>query len=168
MKLTILAVLTVFLIACDAKVKVEEAKISEKKESSKIKNGIVIKEEGVKVEQAFLLDHEGNLVSDKNLTKLNQLLRVRLILGPGFTTKDGKVYLGGSEKVVTSEGDVVLDEKDLFAGTEGLTPENAKIITMSVQLTSVVKLMDYYEVQFRIWDKNSPNAVSGSYRFNIE
>jgi len=168
MRNTLFFLITLFIVACDVKVKTNESKEPEKKTDSKIRNGIVLKEEGIQVEQAFLLDHEGNFVSEKNLTKINQPLRVRLVIDSGFTVTDGHVLLGGSEKVVTSKGDIVLDEKDLFA-TVGPVPEkDASIITFSVTITNITKLVDYYEVSFRVWDKSNNNAVSGSFKFNVE
>ena len=177
MRKIFILLVTLSIIACDSKVKPDEAKETketketkdpEKKSDSKIRNGIVIKEEGLKIGQAFLIDHEGNLVSDKNLTKINQPLRVRLIIESGLTVNEGKVSLGGSEKVVTSEGEVVLDEKDLFESVGAVDEKDASIITFTVTISKITKLLDYYELSFRVWDKSNNNSASGSFKFNVE
>ena len=174
MRKIVLFIITLSFVGCEFKAstkettETKETKEPEKKSNSKIRNGIVLKEEGIKVDQAFLIDHEDNLISGENLTKVNQPLRVRLIIDSGLTATDGKVLLGASEKVVTSDGDVVLDEEDLFA-TVGAVPEkDAKILSLSVMITKINKLVDFYEVKFRVWDKSSNNAVSGSFKFNVE
>lgn len=154
----LMAILVMALSACKFKVDVP---------GSKIRNGVQVKATGLKVSQAFLVDQSGNLVPDDNLVKVNEYLTLRLFID-GWTTKAGMVNLGASEKLETSEKEIILDEKDLFAGNEQVTAEDAKVIALKVVLTGVNKLYDYYLVTFRVWDKNGTGEVTGSYKFNIK
>jgi hypothetical protein len=169
MKLVILylaVVCTCFLSACEFKVDVKDKKDAPAA-TGKIRNGIQLKATGLSVSQAFLLDQNGNLVNDDNTVKVNEYLNLRLIIDD-WTVKDGKVKLGASEKVETSDKELVLDEKDLFASINEVDPVDAKAITLKVVLQRVTKLYDYYLVSFRVWDKNGTGEVTGSYKFNIK
>lgn len=137
--------------------------------SSKIRNGIVIKSNGIKVEQAFLQFDDGTLVPDDNKIQVNQKVKIRLLVS-GWKEKDGKVFLDASEKMETSEGDVFLDEKDLFSAyTDGLPPEDAKGLSLSVVITQLSKLYDFFKVSFRVDDKTDPNNfVEGYYKLYLQ
>jgi hypothetical protein len=135
----------------------------------KIKNGITLKSKGVKVEQAFLVKEDGALLPDNNKIQVNEKIRMRIISG-GWSENKGKVFIDASEKVETSEGNVFLDQKDLFGSyLEGLTPESVKNITLSVVITQIDKLYDFYRVNFEVKDKNDPERyVEGYYKLYIE
>jgi hypothetical protein len=131
--------------------------------ASKIRNGIVVNSNGVKVEQAFLLFEDGSLVPHDNKIKVGQKVQLRLIVS-GWKEKDGKVFLDASEKAETSEGDVFLDEKDLFRQYEnGLDPADAGYITLSVAITGISKLYDHFKVSFRVADKTDENNFAEGY-----
>ncbi len=143
----------------------------EKKEinNSKIRNGIVVKANGIKVEQAFLLFTDGTLVPEDNMVKVNQKVVLRLITS-GWKEKQGKVFLSGGETVETSEGDILLDEGDLFKSLkDGFSPEDAKYINLNVVITEITKLFDYYKVSFHVKDNTNPdNRVEGYYKLYIK
>ena len=92
------------------------------------------------------------------------------MIASGWKESDGKIFLDASEKVETSEGNVFLDEKDLFRDyQDGLSPEDAKHITLSVVITQIDKLYDFYKVLFQVKDKNDEGkSVEGSYKLYIE
>ena len=142
---------------------------SEEPGKSKIRNGISIQAKGIDVEQAFLITEDGALLPEGNKVKVNQKIKLRLIAS-GWKEKDGKIFLDASEKVETSEGNVFLDEKDLFRSYEdGLSPEDAKYITLSVVITQIDKLYDFYKVLFQVKDKNDDQkSVEGTYKLYIE
>lgn len=153
------------LSACEFSIKQPK----EENRGTKIRNGITIKQNGIKVEQAFLLFEDGNLVPKENKVKLNQTVKLRLITS-GWKEKNGRVFISGTEIVETSEGDVLLNEKDLFKNyKEGLSIEDAKYITLDVVITRIDKLYDYFRVSFQLKDQTEPqNAVEGYYKLYIE
>ena len=163
----------IFLITVLMLVVISSCEISVKRsdssEKSKIRNGISIQAKGINVEQAFLVTDDGGLLPEDNKVKVNQKVTLRLIAS-GWTEKDGRIFLDASEKVETSDGTVFLDEKDLFRDyQDGLSPEDAKLITLSVKITQIDKLYDYYRVMFRVKDKSDEQkSVEGFYKLFIE
>ena len=156
--------MTMFLPSCEVTVKK-----SDSAQKSKIRNGIDIQAKGIEVEQAFLITDDGSLLPEDNKVKVNQKIRLRLIAS-GWTEKNGRIFLDASERVETNEGNVFLNEKDLFRDyQDGLSPEDAKFITLSVVITQIDKLYDYYRILFQVKDKNDEQkSVEGSYKLYIE
>jgi hypothetical protein len=136
--------------------------------SGKIRNGIQLKPNGLYPTQAFLLDEKESLIEDDNLVKPNEYLNLRLVIDSGWIVNNGLVKIGAAEKVETSDGEVLLDEKDLFAAGDEVNASDAKVITLKVIITKVTKLYDYYLVTFRVWDKNGTGEVTGSYKFHLQ
>ena len=137
--------------------------------SSKIRNGIELKSKGdLKVSQAFLLFEDGTLVPSSNEAKVNQEVNLRLIIEDGFTKKNGMVEIGASEKIETNTGQVLLDEKDLFANLGEIEAARAEALTLKAVITRLDKLYDYFLVSFRVWDKKGSGEVTGSYKLYIQ
>lgn len=144
-------------------------KQTNEKSIPKIRNGIEIHSKGIKVEQAFLLFEDGNLVPEGNKVKVKQGVKLRIVC-TGWKTKGGKVFLSGSEIVQTSEKNVLLNDSTLFKEYEnGITPGDAEYITMDVVITEVTRLYDYYKIIFRINDLNDKqNVVEGFYKLYLD
>lgn len=156
--------------SCQVTVKKDEpsdntSKSETNNSSSKIRNGILLNENGLKVSSAYLSYEDGSLVSNENSIDIGKKVIMHLKVSE-WKVIDGKVYLGAGEKVSTSEGDVFLDEKDLFTTYDdsGVSAEDAESITLSAVITQVSKIFDYFLVEFKVWDKRSNNSVSGSYK----
>ena len=162
----IVILMSLLISSCEISVKRSD---SEETGKSKIRNGITFRSNGIKVEQAFLITEDGALLPDDNKVKVNQKIRLRLIAS-GWKERDGKIFLDASEKMETSEGNVFLDEKDMFRDyQDGLSPEDAKYITLSAVITQIDKLYDFYKVSFQVKDKNDEQkSVAGSYKLYIE
>jgi hypothetical protein len=129
-------------------------------------NGIQMNAHKVSVNKAYLIFENGERVPDDNFIELSSTEKLVIIINNGWTEDDGRVWLGASEKVVTENGNVLLEEKDLFAeSTEGASATDAKIISLSVTLnlkkgTPPTVLIVYYKV----WDKKGEGFVEGSYK----
>src|SRR5205085_2227618 len=151
-------------IACEIKVKTPSSGESE----SKIRNGIELKENGLKAEQAFLVFEDGKLIPPDNKVEIGQWVGLRLLLD-GWQKKEGKIFADAEEQITTNDGKQLLDEKNLFKNyTDGLSSEDAKIITLSARITAIDKLYDYFTVSFRVWDKQNQNEISGSYKLYLK
>src|SRR5688572_11599099 len=136
--------------------------------SNKIRNGILLKENGLDVDEAYLTVNDGSLLSNENKVDINDIVKMNLVMG-GWKVENDKVFVGASEKVLTSEGYMILNEADLFANfTEGVNANDAKYINLSVQLTKMTKVPDHFLVEFRVWDKKSNADVSGSYKLYLK
>jgi hypothetical protein len=134
---------------------------------TKIRNDIQLQTSGLKVSQAFLLYEDGTLVPPENVTNVGKPLKLRLIIDDGWNKEDGNVYIGASERIETSDGQVLLDEKDLFADMASVKAEDAKYISLTANISRLDKLYDYFLVSFRVWDKKGSGEVTGSYKLHI-
>lgn len=137
--------------------------------NSKIKNDIQLKENGLKVSQAFLLFDDGSRVPEDNTVQINQRVSLRLIVD-GWSNAEGKVFPGASEKIITSDGNAIVDEADLFEAysAAGVDKKDAEYLTLYAEITQLDKLYDYFSVEFRVWDKKSNAEVTGSYKLYIK
>ena len=162
--------LVILFASCEFHAKVKEATDEAVKTSpkTKIRNGIKIKSTGLNVSQAFLVYEDGTLVPPENNVKVNQELYIRLIIDSGWKVENGKVSVGAAEKVMTSDATTILDEADLFSGSEVVDAKDASVIVLKVVINRVDKLYDYYQVNFRVWDKKGNGEITGDYRFHIQ
>jgi len=158
--------LTITFTSCEFSVKTD--KKADEKNISKIRNGIEIQSKGIKVEQAFLLFEDGNLIPEGNKVKVNQKVRLRIVCS-GWKAINGKVFLSGAEIVETSEGDVILNDSTLLKDyTDGIALSDAEYLTMHVVINQITKLYDYYKVIFRLSDLNDKqNVVEGFYKLYL-
>ena len=162
-KISHLLFVSLLFISCEIKVNAP----SDANEG-KVRNGIALKEKGLKVEQAFLVFEDGKLIPSDNKVEVGQWVELRLLLN-GWQERAGKVFLDAEEKITTSDGNELLDQKSLFKKyTEGITSEDAKVITLRARITAIDKLYDYFTVSFRVWDKQNQNEVSGSYQLHLK
>jgi hypothetical protein len=140
---------------------------AESNSKSKIRNNIQLNAKGLKVEQAFLLLDDGTLVGEDNKVKVNEKVNLRLIIS-GWKEENGYVFPEADEKITTSDGDVLVDNKNLFARYDsGILSKDAEYITLMATITEVNKLFDYFLVSFRVWDKKNNGEITGSYRLHI-
>ena len=99
---------------------------------------------------------------------MNEYINLRLIVDSGWVIKNDSVRIGAGEIIVSSDDEVMLENNDVFAENDVVGKEQARIITLSVIINKIGKLYDYYQVNFRVWDKNGSGSITGSYRFNIK
>ncbi|HKH60384.1 MAG TPA: hypothetical protein VKA49_06110 [Flavitalea sp.] len=160
------------ILFCSCEFTVKQEPSSDNKpvsKGSKIRNGIELKTTGdLKVSQAFLLFEDGSLVPSSNEAKVNQEVNLRLIIEGGFTQTNGMVEIGASERIETSTGQVLLDEKDLFSNLGEIEAARAEALTLKAVITRLDKLYDYFLVSFRVWDKKGNGEVTGSYKLYIQ
>lgn len=148
--------------SCEIKVKAGNDTVS-----GKIRNNIELNAKGLKVEQAFLLSDDGSLIADNNKVKVNEKVNLRLIIS-GWKEDNGNIFLDADEKITTSDGNVLIDEKNLFAKYDaGISLKDAEYITLMATITEVNKLYDYFLVSFRVWDKKGNGEITGSYKLYL-
>ena len=165
------AIFTLFsIVSCEFKteIKTPTSSTSATSSTSKIRNGIELKSNGIKVSQAFLVFDDGTLVPQSNEVQVNQPVTMRLVIDEGFKAENGKVTIGASEKIETSNGNVLVDEADLFKSQDEIEAARAGVITLKAVITQIDKLYDYFLVSFKVWDKKSNNNVTGSYKLYIK
>jgi hypothetical protein len=133
-----------------------------------IRNGIQLKTNGVLVEQAFLTYEDGSPVDESNTTTLNKKIKINFIV-QGWQEQNGQVPLEASEKVTTSNGKVVMHEKELFSkgGMKVLSAVDAQFPRLTVEVSGMNKPHEYYLVSFRIWNKGTDQWIEGEYKFRL-
>ncbi|HMC99370.1 MAG TPA: hypothetical protein VKH37_04425, partial [Ferruginibacter sp.] len=107
-------------------------------------------------------------VPDDNIVDLQEKIRMVLYLNESWQLKDGKAFLGASEKITDSNGETILNAGDLFSEeTAGLDPEDSKVVKIGAQLDKESPNNKYYNVEFKVWNKVADQSVSGNYKFHI-
>lgn len=145
------------------------AKVSVSNTETKIRNDIKLETKGdIVVDQAFLVFEDGKLVPQNNQTEVDKPIDIRIIIAEGWKENNGNVSIGASEKIETSDGQVLLDEADLFKSYTNISAADARFISLTANVSRLDKLYDYFLVSFRVWDKNGPGEIKGSYKFYIQ
>ena len=140
--------------------------VAEVKDGARVYNKIQLTATEVKVEKAYLLLDNGKRVPDDNFVDFNSPVRMQLIIDSGWVVENNKVMLGASEKIVTEDGKVLVDETDLFQKyPDGISVEDSK----SIYLSAILKLKEgvpptSFTVSFRVWDKRGNGNIEGSYK----
>lgn len=129
-------------------------------------NGIQLQENGLHVQEAYLVNENGERLPDDNTVGINEKIFCELVIS-GYSEKNGKVRVGASEEIRAEDGTLVLQEKDLFASMGELKSSDARYVRLMAMITALRKSYRYFEVTFRVWDKNSKADVSGRYRFRL-
>jgi len=137
-----------------------------KEDGARIYNSIDLQASGVKVDKAYLLFNDNARVPDDNFVDFKKPIELVLLIDSGWTAKEGKVMLGASETITAENGQVILQEDDLFNKyPDGLTAADAKIIYLSATLHLKENAAPAtFTVSFRVWDKNGNAFVQGSYK----
>ena len=166
MRHLLLLLLAGVFYSCEVKVNAPGA--SEKPSLGKIRNGIEIKANGVEVEQAFLTYEDGTLVDESNTTSVNKKLKINFVV-KGWKAENDRVALEANEKITTSDGDIVMDEKELFSrgGMETISAADAEYPRLSVVISQLSKLHDFYLVSFKIWNRGTDQSIEGNYKFHL-
>ena len=166
MRHLLLLLLAGVFYSCEVKVNAPDT--AEKPPLGKIRNGIEVKANGVNVEQAFLTYEDGTLVDESNTTSVNKKLKINFVV-KGWKAENDKVALEANEKITTSDGDIVMDEKELFSrgGMETISAADAEYPRLSVVISQLSKLHDFYLVSFKIWNRGTDQSIEGNYKFHL-
>lgn len=76
-----------------------------------------------------------------------------------FSLKDNKAYPGIKLSVTDKDGAVVLQEEDLFEGTEGYSAEDASVLRGSLTVGDPMKAGETYQLSMHVWDKQNPENI---------
>ena len=160
---------TLVLASCEIKVKTNnEPKAEELGSTEKMRNNIQIQKKGLNVSQAYLQYEDGKLLPADNRIELKQTVKMKLLIN-GWKEENGKVYIGGSETIKTNTGDTLLHSEDLFAEyLGGVSPVDAKILSLSAVVNNIDSLYDYFLVSFHLWDKKGTGEINGSYKLYLK
>jgi len=138
------------------------------KSEQKIRNGVQLEETGgVKVESAFLMLESGEMVSNENTLKPDERFKLVLKIS-GWKAANGKVQVGAIEQVHDGDRPIPLEGEDLFAGSNGLSEEDAQVIALKNGIPAASAVYEVYQTDFKVWNKNADQYITGNYRFKIK
>ncbi|QIG88755.1 hypothetical protein G6R40_03300 [Chryseobacterium sp. POL2] len=160
------------LAACNFSTKTNNDKVDNMETVSnseqKIRNGIQWEETGgVKVESAFLMLESGEIISDENTVKPDERFKLVLKIS-GWKAENGKVQIGAIEQVHDANRPVPLEGADLFGGNDALPEETAKVISLKMGIPAASAIYEVYQTDFKVWNKNADQYITGSYRFKVK
>lgn len=176
-KLLILLFISSALSSCEFKCQVgdkmdkEESKstsVSENKpvlrEGAQVYNGIQLKSNNLELTRAYLAFDNNDRVPEDNFVDFTSGVRVVLSIRSGWKVTDGSVSLGAAEKIEDENGNVILNEEDLFANVPSISAKDAETIALKATIKLRTTKPTYFTVYFRVWDKNGDASVEGSYK----
>ena len=139
-------------------------------ENDFIKNGIKLKNKGFKLSEAYLVFDDETLVPEGNKVELNQNVNMLLIIDGGWTETEGRVYPGSKQVIKLSDGSEILNSEELFAAFDetGVSPGDARYITLNAVVTDLNDKKNYVIVNFRVWDKKGTAEITGSYKLFLK
>jgi hypothetical protein len=117
--------------------------------------GLSYEYNGFKVE-AVAFVNSSNERAQNNEVSLNTQVAIVAEGLANYELKDGKAYPGLSLSVKDKSGNAVIEEADLFSGSEGFSADQASIIRGSITVGEPMESGSTYDVLMRIWDKNKP------------
>lgn len=138
-------------------------------ENSNIKNGIKLKTRGFMVSDAYLVLDDESIVPEGNKIDLNQNVNMLLIIDGGWNESGGRVFPGSKQVIKHPNGTIIKNSEELFEAFDetGVSPEDARYITINAVVTELKYKKNYALVNFKVWDKKGSAEISGSYKLFI-
>ena len=139
------------------------------RENSFAKNGIKLKTRGFKVSEAYLVLDDESLVPEGNKVDLNQNVNMLLIIEEGWKESGGRIFPGSTQVIKQTNGALILNSEEFFEAFDetGLSPEDARYITINAKITELKYKKNYAIVSFRVWDKKGSSEINGSYKLFV-
>ncbi len=134
-----------------------------------IKNDIEIEASGVKLAEAYLMD-ENRIILTENTTTIGKKIYCVVKVDTGWTKANSLSYIGASERISADDGTVVVNATDIFKDYDltGLDAKDAGTISLSAVITQNSPAIDYFVVNFKVWDKKGKGEIKGKYKFKIK
>lgn len=117
--------------------------------------GLSISYNGFTVDEVLLVGPDNTAKSDNEVQLNTEVALVAQGLA-NYVLKDDKAFPGLMLSVTDKEGTAIINEEDLFAGTEGYSATDASIIRGTVTVGDPMKAGETYHVKMHLWDKNKP------------
>lgn len=125
--------------------------------------GLKVAWNGLGVDEADLAVGDQALSSNEIDVGAKVVMRLKNV--DGFVKKDGKVFPGASMLLKGPKGDVLLDEKDLFASkTDGVPPDpDGKVqLKLTINTGEPMAKGEVYTWSARVWDKNGKGEINAN------
>ena len=80
----------------------------------------------------------------------------------GLVVKNEKVKVGCYLKIADRSGNILLEEKDLFEGSDEFSQENARMLKCTVSTGKPMKWEEEYNVSVSFWDKQGKGRIDNT------
>lgn len=110
---------------------------------------------GFAVDEVLLVGPD-NVAMSSNEVPLNSKVALVAQGLANYELKDGKAFPGLALSVTDKNGSAIIDEADLFAGSEGYSVEDASALRGTVTVGDPMKAGETYHMKMRVWDKTKP------------
>ena len=117
--------------------------------------GLSFKYNGFAVDEVLLVGPD-NTAMNNNEALLSTQIAIVIQGLTNYSLKDDKAFPGLMLSVTDKEGIAVLNEADLFAGSEGYSAADAAVLRGTVTVGDPMKAGETYHVKLRVWDKIKP------------
>ena len=142
---------------------------TETNSKAEILNNVVVHETGgLTASRAYLSFEDGKLVSKNNRVPLGTPVYLHLLIESGWKLIDGMVSLDASERIVSDGGELVLHAPNLFKETPSVEESKANHIYLKAAITKTRADINYFIVNYRLWDKQGDGEIKGSYKLYID
>ncbi|HCR54062.1 MAG TPA: hypothetical protein DIW27_06575, partial [Cytophagales bacterium] len=123
---------------------------------------------GFSVDEVLLADADNNVMSN-NEVELNSEISIVVQGLSNYELKDDKAYPGLMMQVLDKQGVAIIDEADLFAGSNGYSTSDASIVRGTVTVGDPMVSGQTYLMKIRVWDKNKPeNELTAEVDFVVK
>ena len=137
--------------------------------TSRYKNHILLESKGFKIKDAFLAFNDSTKLSEDNKANIGQHVNLILLIDSGWTVENGSIYPGVGQKIESSDGKHIFEQKDLMEShPEGVAAEDGFQVTIQAIINSSDKQYDHFLVSFHVWDKKSDHEITGSYKLHVK
>ena len=76
--------------------------------------------------------------------------------------------MDASQRITTSDGDLVLDKKGMLDHLGGLSPTDAEYLRFQFVITRLYKIFDYFEVEVVARNKAFDQQLKASFQMHVE
>ena len=80
----------------------------------------------------------------------------------GLVIKNDKVKVGCYLQIADKSGNILLEEKDLFAGNDEFSPKDARMLKCTVSTGEPMKWEENYKVLVSFWDKQGKGRIDNT------
>ena len=122
---------------------------------------------GLKVAQPCLTFEGGKLVPKSNESSIGTPEYLNLLIEKGWEVKDEQSSVDATEIITTHDGEIGLNAPNLFKASPTIDAKDATRILLKANITKTRPDIDYFIVNYRVWDKWSDAEVKGSYRLYV-
>lgn len=129
--------------------------------------GIAIKNNGLSYDEVYLFSSERKTTIIDNTVKPNEDVYMIFEGLEGFKEEQGRLDVGLSIKAVDSNGDIILDEKDLI-GDSGMEAAKLKDQLAPSVVFSSATIKNPVNCTFTIWDKRSEKRLEATAELQVE